>query len=331
MSMIISRTPYRVSFFGGGTDYHPWYQEHGGAVLSTSINKYCYIQCRPLPPFFEHKSRVVWSQIELVNDHDEIVHPVIRAALDEYGINSGVEIHHHGDLPARSGLGSSSAFTVGMLHVLQAMKGRMMSKRQLATGAIYLEREVLDENVGIQDQIACAHGGFNRVDIDTDGSYTLKPVLMSGDQRQRFQDHLMLFFTGISRMSSEIAGEQIASIQQKQDTLARMQELVDEAESSLMHNDDVEKFGKLLHETWMLKRSLSSRVSHDCIDHMYEHARRAGALGGKVLGAGGGGFMLFFVPPERHENVRHALDPYTYVPVKFDTGGSELVYYEPED
>ena len=329
MSMVISRTPYRVSFFGGGTDYHPWYRQHGGAVLATTINKYCYIHCRNLPPFFEHRSRIVWSRIELVDDHADILHPVIRAALSTFGVTDGVEVQHHGDLPARSGVGSSSAFTVGMLHTLYALRGQMVSKRQLAELAIHLEREVLHEQVGVQDQIATAIGGLNRIDIATDGSFEVQPLLMSRARTEELEDHLMLFFTGVSRSASAIAAEQIATIADRQAALWRMYELVDEAQRLLTSNAPLAELGTLLDETWRLKRSLTPKIAPGFVDDIYERARSAGALGGKLLGAGGGGFMLFLVPPDARPSVAAKLGDLIHVPFEFETGGTQLVYYEP--
>jgi D-glycero-alpha-D-manno-heptose-7-phosphate kinase len=329
MTMVISRTPYRVSFFGGGTDYHPWYQEHGGAVLTTTINKYCYIHCRTLPPFFEHHSRVVWSQIELVNDHADIQHPVIRAALALFGMTDGVEIHHHGDLPARTGIGSSSSFTVGMLHGLYAMRGQMVSKRELAELAIHVERDVLHEQVGVQDQIATAIGGFNRIDIATDGSFGVQPLLMSRARTEELEDHLMLVFTGVSRSASEIAAEQVAAIGDRQAVLRRMYDLVDEGQRLLSSDVPLADLGALLDETWRLKRSLTARIAPGFVDEIYRRARSAGALGGKLLGAGGGGFMLFLVPPDARTSVAVELADLIHVPFEFETGGTQLVYYEP--
>ena len=329
MSMVISRTPYRVSFFGGGTDYRPWYQEHGGAVLATTINKYCYLHCRTLPPFFDHKSRVVWSQIELVDDHADIRHPVIRAALATFGITDGVEIHHHGDLPARSGVGSSSAFTVGMLHSLYALRGQMASKRQLAELAIHIEREVLREQVGVQDQIETAIGGLNRIDISTDGSFEVQPLLMSQSRTEELEDHLMLCYSGVSRTASTIAAEQVATIGERQHVLRRMYELVDEGQRVLSSTAPLTDFGALLHETWQLKRSLTAKISPGFVDEIYQRARSGGALGGKLLGAGGGGFMLLFVPPDARPSVAAKLADLIQVPFAFETGGTQLVYYEP--
>ncbi len=326
--MIISRTPFRISFFGGGTDYEPWFREHGGAVLSTTIDKYCYLNARFLPPFFEHKSRIVWSEIEKIDDRREIRHPVIRAALELLEIDEGVEIHHHADLPARSGLGSSSSFTNGTLLAAYALLGKMICKRDLADQAIYVEREMLSENVGIQDQIATAHGGLNKILIERDGSFTVEPVIAQRHRLTHFHRHLMLFFTGVSRNATDIAGEQIASIGKKQVELHAMRELVDEGERILTGAADLAEFGRLLHETWKLKRGLSARIAPAFVDEVYEKARKAGAIGGKLLGAGGGGFMLFFAPPESQPEILKQLQGFIHVPFAFETGGSQLIYYD---
>lgn len=324
--MIISRTPFRVSFFGGGTDYHPWYQEHGGAVLAATIDKYCYISCRPLPPFFEHKSRVVWSEIELVSEHRDIRHPVIRAGLEHARIKCGIEIHHNSDLPARAGLGSSSSFTVGLLNGLHALQGDPINKKRLAEEAIFIEREVLKENVGVQDQIETAFGGFNRVDIGTDGSFEVTPINLPDWRMSELESHLLLVFSGVSRSASAIAAEQMASIKDKQTELHIMRQLVDAGMEALMGSNPLKYFGELLHETWMLKRGLSRSIAPAFVDEIYEAARKAGAVGGKLLGAGGGGFLLFFVPPERRLAVSEALKDLVQVPFGFDHSGACLIY-----
>ena len=329
--MIISRTPFRVSFFGGGTDYEPWYREHGGAVLATSIDKYCYLNCRFLPPFFEHKSRLVWSEIECVTDRSQIRHPVIRAVLEMLDIKDGVEIHHNADLPARSGLGSSSSFTNAMLLAAYALTGKMIAKRELAEKAVFVERELLRENVGVQDQIQTAHGGFNKILIAQDGRFTVEPVIAPKTRIAHFHDHLMLFFTGVSRNASEIAADQIASIGKKQLELHAMRALVDEGERVLTGGGDLRDFGRLLHESWQLKRGLSAKIAPAFVDDVYQKARRAGAVGGKLLGAGGGGFMLFFAPPERQPRILAELAELVHVPFAFETGGAQLVYYDAAD
>lgn len=325
--MIISRTPYRISFFGGGTDYHNWYQEHGAAVLTSSINHYCYLQCRLLPPFFNHKSRIVWSKIEEVSNHQEIVHPAVRAVLEYLKINLGVEITHQGDLPARSGLGSSSAFTVGLLNAMYALRGMISSKRELACEAIHIERDILKENVGVQDQIETAYGGLNKIVIHQNGNFDVVPVVISPKRLHELQDHLLLFFTGISRTASEIAGAKMRSIPSKKTQLAQMHKMVETAESILTSKQDITAFGELLHESWLLKRQLTANISLDVIDDAYERARQAGAIGGKLLGAGGGGFMLLFVEPEAKIKVQEALQDLLFVPFDFEMGGSQIILY----
>ncbi|MBI4354262.1 MAG: kinase [Candidatus Omnitrophica bacterium] len=326
--MIISRTPYRISFFGGGTDYPVWFQEHGGAVLATTIDKYCYLTCRYLPPFFEHKSRIVYSKVESVASNDQIEHSAVRGVLRALHITEGLEIHHDGDLPARTGLGSSSAFTVGFLHALHGLKGRMPTKMQLAREAIHIEQEVLKESVGSQDQIVAAFGGFNRIDFPTDHRFQVSPVMIDETRRTRLQEHLMLFFTGFSRTASDIARDQIQATPKKTAELRAMQQMVDEAIRILQEEIDLTAFGRLLHEGWQVKRSLTSRISTPQIDTLYETARAAGAIGGKLLGAGGGGFLLLFVRPEEQDRVQAALRGVLHVPFRFETGGSRIIFCE---
>lgn len=326
--MIISRTPYRVSFFGGGTDYHTWYQEFGGTVLSTTINHYCYLSARYLPPFFPEKSRIVWSQIEAVDDHGSVAHPAVRAVLGHLGMDSGLEIHHQGDLPARSGLGSSSTFTVGLLNAMYALQGRMTSKRELACEAVHIERDVLKENVGVQDQIAAAYGGFNRINIHPSGDFDVQPVILSPERLEALQSHFLLFFTGVSRTASDIAKSKMQAIPDKKKELGRMTQLVDEACNLLSSNGDLLDFGRMLHETWQLKRSLSSSIAPEFVDEIYVRARAHGAIGGKLLGAGGGGFMLFFAKPENHLRIMQALEDLLWVPFEFETGGSSIIFYD---
>lgn len=326
--MIISRTPFRISFFGGGTDYPVWYRENGGAVLATTIDKYCYITCRYLPPFFEHKHRIVYSQTELVRDVSEIRHPAVREALKFMGINEGMEIHHDGDLPARTGLGSSSAFTVGLIHALYTLKGKMPTKMQLAKDSIHLEQEVLRENVGSQDQVMAAFGGLSRVDFHADGNLEVKCITITPQRVDLLKSHLMLFFSGFSRTASEIAAEQIKQTPNKKQELTAMYRLVDEAVSILVGNNDLTDFGKLLHESWQLKRSLTDKISNPYTDFLYETAIKAGATGGKLLGAGGGGFILFFVKPELQAKVKGALGNLLYVPFGLENSGSQIVFYE---
>lgn len=328
--MIISRTPYRISFLGGGTDYHPWYQSHGGAVLATSINHYCYITARDLPPFFNHHSRIVWSILEEVTSHQDIQHPAVRATLSYLGLDHGIEISHQGDLPARSGLGSSSAFTVGLLNVLYALRGEMTSKKELACEAVYVERDLLKENVGVQDQITTAFGGLNKVMIRQDGEFTVSPVTISHERSHTFQDKFLLFFTGISRTASDIAGTKMQAISTKQNDLRRMHEMVDDGVSILLNEHPLDDFGYLLNEAWQLKRGLAKNISPDFVDDIYTRAIKAGALGGKLLGAGGGGFMLFYVPNEQQAAVKHALEDLLWVPFQFENSGSQIIFYDPK-
>lgn len=326
--MVITRTPFRISFFGGGTDFPAWYQEHGGAVLSTAINKYCYINCRVLPPFFDCKHKIVYSKQESANDIDEIIHPSVRETLRFASITDGVSISHDGDLPAMSGLGSSSAFTVGLLHALYALQGKMVSKKRLALEAIHIEQDMIKENVGSQDQIAVAMGGFNRIEFKSQHNIEVIPFTMSRERFLRFQDHFLLFFTGVHRTASRIEADKLNNLDDKKRELHDMQEMVDAACEVLNdENGDFLAFGKLLHESWQLKKSLSDKVSNPYIDTIYKTATKSGALGGKILGAGGGGFILFFVRPECAHKVRKALDFLLHVPFRFDVLGSQVIYY----
>ncbi len=328
--MIITRTPFRISFFGGGTDFPTWFTKNGGSVLSTTIDKYCYISCRYLPPFFEHKHRIVYSLIENVREIDEIKHPAVRAVLREIDWEKGLEIHHDGDLPARSGLGSSSSFTVGLLHALHALNGRMSSKAGLAEQSIHIEQNVLAENVGCQDQVAVAYGGFNRIDFNRDGTFTVYPVISPPGRVEALQERLMLFFTGVTRFSSTIAAAQVANLDKASANLALMQSQVDAALRIIGdENVSLDEFGRLLDEAWQLKKTMSDKVSTPQIEEVYAAARAAGALGGKILGAGGGGFMLFYVPPERRANVAAALAPLIHVPFRFERDGTHVAYYLP--
>ncbi len=327
--MIISRTPYRISFFGGGTDFPGWYQEHGGDVLSTTIDKYCYISIRNLPPFFEHRLRVVYSMIESGQSYEEIQHPAVRETLRFLDVRDGLEIHHDGDLPARSGMGSSSAFTVGLLHGLYAIKGNMICKSQLARESIHIEQELINETVGAQDQVAAAHGGLNHIHFDNNGDFQLQPLTLSEGRAAELNAHLMLFFTGIKRTSSDVADSMVAEIAQQTETLQRMQQQVPEGISILNSSGDLSGFGELLHEAWMLKRGLGSKVTNSAVDNLYQRARDAGAIGGKLTGAGGGGFLLLFVQPEQQAKVRAELKDLLHIPIKFEQRGSEIIFYDP--
>lgn len=328
--MIITRTPFRISFFGGGTDYPGWFREHGGAVLATTINKYCYITCRRLPPFFEHKHRIVYSHIENVKHIDEIQHPAVRAVLNWEKVTDGIEIHHDGDLPARSGLGSSSSFTVGLLHALQGLKGQMAYKEGLAHDAIHVEQNIIGENVGSQDQVSAAYGGFNRIEFHRNNTFDVCPVILPGSRLEELRDHLMLCFTGFSRIASEVAKSKIDNLKIREKELKLMRAMVEEALSILQNtNESIDLFGKLLDASWQYKRSLSDRVSTPEIDSIYQAAMDAGAIGGKILGAGGGGFLLIFAKPERHAAIRDRLNKLIHVPFNFEDSGSRVVLYQP--
>lgn len=328
--MIISKTPFRISFFGGGTDYPVWYEENGGAVLSTTIDKYCYITIRYLPPFFEHKHRIVYSSIENVKDASEIRHPVVKALLRYFKIEKGVEIHHDGDLPARSGLGSSSSFTVGMINSFHALKGNIVSKADLAKQAIYIERDILKETVGSQDQVAVAHGGFNRIIFHHDHNFKICPVTLQKEKIRQLEKHLMLIFTGFSRFASEIAAAQVENTASKKKELSEMHQMVEHAIEILSSGRDIVELGNLLHQSWKIKKSLTDKISNSSIDSLYEKAIKAGAIGGKLLGAGGGGFMLLFVRPENRSRLKEALKDFLEIKFKFETDGSQIIYYRPQ-
>ena len=328
--MIISRTPFRISFFGGGTDYPAWFQENGGAVLATTIDKYCYISVRVLPPFFAHRYRLVYSMVENVLEIEEIQHPAVKAVLAWHGVDRGLEIHHDGDLPARSGLGSSSSFTVGLINALQALDGRLVTKEALARDAIHIEQCVIREPVGSQDQISAAFGGFNRIDFLQNGTFDIQPIILPAERQHELESHLMLFFSGVSRYSADVARTKIDNLKSRAAELTTMRQMVDGALAILSSSStSLSDFGTLLHEAWRLKRSLSDRVSTSDLDGIYDAARAAGAIGGKVLGAGGGGFLVFFVPPDKQPCVKAALKQLIHVPFKFETAGSRIVLYQP--
>ena len=329
--MIISRTPFRVSFFGGGTDYPEWYREYGGAVLATTIDKYCYISTRELPPFFDHRFRVVYSIVENVREISEIQHPAVRGVLEYLKVVKGLEIHHDGDLPARSGLGSSSAFTVGLLNAVHALDGKHVSKEALAGEAIYVEQCVLREHVGLQDQISAAFGGFNHIALAQNGTYSVNPIVLPRTRLEALQNHLLLVFTGISRTADAVAETIVGNLKNKSSDMRTMQQMVDHAIEILSSpGTDLVEFGRLLRQAWTLKRSLSDRVTNPTVDRLLDAAISAGAIGGKLLGAGGGGFMLLFVRPEEHTQVRAALGKLISVPFKFEMSGSRIALYQPD-
>lgn len=327
--MVISRTPFRISFFGGGTDYPAWYKENRGAVLATTVNKYCYISCRYLPPFFDHKSRIIYSKMEQVKKISEIQHPSVRACLRFMRITEGVEIHHDGDLPARTGLGSSSSFTVGLLNSLSALRGRMVPKMELAQKAIHIEQKMLMENVGSQDQISAAVGGFNLIEFNGDQKFKVHPITVTQQRLDLLQEHLLLFFTGFSRYASEIAKEQVERIPQNGKGLREMFEMVHHGIDIINSNRDICEFGKLLHDCWRLKRTLSDKIATPPIDDIYSAAMRAGAIGGKLLGAGGGGFILFFARPDSQPKIKNKLKHLLHVPFRFENFGSQIIFCDP--
>lgn len=319
--MIISRTPFRISLFGGGTDYKEWFKEHGGAVIGGTIDKYCYISVRHLPPYFPHKSRIVYASEEWVNYHSDIKHPSVRECLRHLGVKDGVEICHQSDLLARKGLGASSAFTVGLLNALGTLTHRGLRKSELAMMAIYVEQELIKENVGCQDQHLVALGGFNHLEFVNNGPPIRTEIAIPPD----LQANLMLFDTGTSRIASEIAGEQIKLIPKRENELREMQSLTDIASFFFFCDNLIEDLGRIMHENWLIKKSLSDKISTPLIDSIYEKARQAGAIGGKILGAGGGGYMLFFVPPERHESVKEALQ-LRHIPFEFEHSGTQIIF-----
>ncbi|MBI4510249.1 MAG: kinase [Deltaproteobacteria bacterium] len=329
--MIISRTPYRISFLGGGTDYPTWYRQRGGCVLAATINKYCYITVRYLPPFFEHRIRVVYSKVESCQSLDEIEHPAVREVVRYLDLRRGIEIHHDGDLPARSGMGSSSAFTVGLLHALYALRGFMPSRQQLAREGIYLEQERLRETVGSQDQVMAAHGGFNHVRFQPSGEVEVLPLPLSRSRLDALNSHLMLFYTGIKRTASNVADTYAHDMDRKEKQLNYLMQLVQEGINVLNSGQDLLQFGRLLHESWQVKRSLSSSISNQQVGEIYQEALAAGAIGGKLLGAGGGGFLLLFVHPSNAARVREKLSKLIHVPFKFEFVGSQVIFCDREE
>ena len=328
--MIISRTPFRISFFGGGSDYLAFYQEHGGAVLSTAINKYCYINVRHLPPFFEYKYRIRYTQREEVNNIEEINHPSVRECLKFLDWKDGIEIVHSADLPAMSGVGSSSSFTVGLLNALYAMRGKMVTKRQLALDAIHVEQDLTKENVGSQDQTVAAFGNLNKIIFGGNERISVQPITITQDKLNEFHSHMLLLFVGFPRYASKIASEQIKNIPTSISDLTQLKVMVDLGIEALLKGD-WNDFGNLLHTSWGIKRKLSQYISTPIIDDVYLMGRKAGAMGGKLLGAGGGGFMLFFAKPKFHSSIKEALPNLLHVPFKFQNTGSQIIHFERDD
>lgn len=327
--MIITKTPFRMSFFGGGTDMPAFFNEHGGAVLSTTFDKYCYVTVRHLPQFFDYTSELVYSRIEQVDSIEKIEHPLVRNCIKFLDMHE-LRVNYESDLPARTGLGTSSSFAVGLLNAFYTLKGKYADKKRLADEAIYIERELCKESGGWQDQIAAAFGGFNRIDFKDNG-YEVSPVIISPARKQRLNDNLMLFFTGFSRFSSEIQQSTVSVIKDKTAQLKEMLALVDEAQKVLVNDkSDLDDFGRLLDTTWRLKRQTGAKISTGSIDELYEKGIKAGALGGKLLGAGGGGFLVFYVQPEKRQAVLAAMRDLLHVPFAFENGGTQVLYYAPE-
>lgn len=330
--MIISRTPFRVSFFGGGTDYPAWYRDNGGAVIGVSVNKFCYITCRYLPPFHDYSFLIRYFKREETRSVDEIQHPAVRECLRHLGIDRGVDIVHHGDVPARAGLGSSSTFTVGLLNALYALRHEMPTKRQLAIEAMQIEQLKIGESVGSQDQTLAAFGGLNRIDFGGPFEIEVKPLILPPERMKHIESGVALFFTGLARTASEVAGEQIRRIPEKAAALRRMIEIVDEAQGALLKGKQpLAELGRLLREQWSLKREMSPLVTTGDIDHIYSAGIKAGAHGGKLLGAGGGGFMMFLVEPDAKARLVESLSKLLHVPVRFDHLGSQIVYHSKDD
>lgn len=331
--MIITKTPFRISFFGGGTDYPDWYKENEGSVLSVAIDKYCYLTCRYLPPFFSYKYRIRYYQREEANTINEIEHPAVREALRLTGIDRGIDLVHHADLPARSGLGSSSTFTVGFLHALNRLKHVELTKYELARAAIKLEQEIIKEAVGSQDQTAAAFGGLNKIIFGGISEIEVRPLQILGKSMHELQDSLALFFTGQSRTASDIAFDQIKNIKKNNISLRNLNHLVNEGIRILTSQSgySAKEFGRLMHEQWQIKKSLSKNISNNEVDDIYQKGIKNGAIGGKLLGAGGGGFILFVINPDKKQALIDALKNYLHVPFKFDMDGSRVIHQSDDE
>lgn len=325
--MVITQAPFRMSFFGGGTDFPAFYETHGGKVISTTIDKYCYVNVRHLPPFFEYSNEITYSRKEKVKSVDEIQHPAVREAMKFLDMHELI-LNYDADLPARTGLGTSSSFAVAMLMGFYALKGKYVDKKRLAEEAIYLERVLCKESGGLQDQIAAAYGGLNKITFSA-GGFEVDPIVISAERREQLNHNLMLFFTGLSRFSSTIQKKHEQAIQTKEQQLLELLALVDEAEAILV-SGDLDDFGRMLDYTWQLKRGINASVSTDFIDDFYNKAKGAGALGGKLLGAGGGGFLLLYVPQDQQDSVRQALAKLQEIPFQFENGGARVIYYASE-
>lgn len=327
--MIITKTPFRMSFFGGGTDMEEFFKENGGAVLSTTFDKYCYVNVRHLPRFFDYSTELSYSKTERVTSIDDIQHPAIRNAMKLLDMHE-IRLTYEADLPARSGLGTSSSFAVGMLNAFYALKGKYADKKKLADEAIYLERVLCNEAGGWQDQIAASYGGFNRINFNADG-YEVLPVIISPERKKQLNDNLLMFFTGFTRFSSDVQKANHVTAADKRAQLKEMYALVDDAEKVLTDkNKSLDDFGYLLDHTWKLKRQTGSSISTNSIDALYQKGIEAGALGGKLLGAGGGGFLVFYVQPEKQDSVRWAMKDLLHIPFQFENGGTRVIHYTPE-
>jgi len=328
--MIITKTPFRMSFFGGGTDIEDYFRKYGGAVLSTTFDKYCYVNVRHLPRFFDYSTELSYSKTERVTDVEDIKHPAIRNAMKMLDMHE-IRLTYEADLPARSGLGTSSSFAVGMLNAFYCLKGKYADKKKLADEAIHLERTLCDEAGGWQDQIAASFGGMNRIDFNTDGTYDVKPVIIHPDRKKQLNDNLLMFFTGFTRFSSDMQKANKAGYEEKLKQLQEMRSLVDEAESILQDkHKDLDDFGRLLDRTWRLKRQTGGAITTDNIDILYEKGISAGALGGKLLGAGGGGFLLFYVQSNHRLKVMEAMKGLLHVSFRFEDSGTHVIHYTPE-
>lgn len=325
--MIITKTPYRISFFGGGSDYPSWYKENSGQVLSTSIDKHNYISCRYLPPFFDHKLRLSYSVVEEVNNYSELDHPAAKGVLKFLNIKDKVELHYDGDLPGKSGIGSSSSFTVGLLKTLYAYKGIDISSRRLAKEATHIEQNLIGETVGSQDQIAAAFGGFNHIKFNMDGSFSVDKVITAKERVDLLDSNIMLFFTGISRFAEKVAKTYVEDIHNKDKIIKTLSNMVEDG-LEIIKNGEIDDFGILLDEAWKKKKELSNSVSNNEIDIIYKKAIDAGATGGKISGAGGGGFMFFYVPKEKQNNLLKSLDSLVHVPFSFEGKGSSIIFNE---
>lgn len=328
--MIITKTPFRMSFFGGGTDMENFFKENGGSVLSTTFDKYCYVNVRHLPRFFDYSTELSYSKTERVTDIEKIQHPAIRNAMKMLDMHE-LRLTYEADLPARSGLGTSSSFAVGMLNAFYALKGKYADKKKLADEAIYLERVLCDEAGGWQDQIAASFGGFNRINFNADG-YEVLPIIINPERKKRLNNNLMMFFTGFTRFSSDLQKANNISAKEKESQLKEMLTLVDEAENILVDKEkDLDEFGRLLDHTWKLKKQTGSSISTGSIDEYYQKGIEAGAIGGKLLGAGGGGFLVFYVQPEYQESVKAAMHDLLYIPFQFEDSGTRVIHYSPEE